>query len=152
MIGPPIFYLQSEAHKSGGYRTNDSKRSHKWVLWVAASAATSKPMNNWALAPEARSALRLWGGWAAGPSSHFSFYLTAPIEERTALLQSTGSFRNEGAPRVRRVYPEVRRVPHTSGWCSRLMICHVLPPMQSRVSPWRYPLLRLRCGIGRGAF
>jgi len=100
LIGPPIFYLQSEAHKSGGYRTNDSKRSHKWVLWVAASAATSKPMNNWALAPEARSALRLWGGWAAGPSSHFFFYLTAPIEERTALLQSTGSFRNEGAPRV----------------------------------------------------
>jgi len=58
------------------------------------------PLNNWALAPEARSTLRLWGEWAAGPGSLFSFYLTTPIEERIPLLQSTGSLRNEGAPRV----------------------------------------------------
>jgi hypothetical protein len=37
---------------------------------------------------------------AGGSGSLFSFYLTAPIDERMQLLQSTGSLRNEGAPRL----------------------------------------------------
>jgi len=37
---------------------------------------------------------------ASGAGSLFSFCLTAHIGERIPLLQSTGSLRNEGAPRV----------------------------------------------------
>jgi hypothetical protein len=37
---------------------------------------------------------------AGGSGSLFSFYLTASIDERMQLLQSTGSLRNEGAPRL----------------------------------------------------
>jgi hypothetical protein len=41
---------------------------------------------------------------------------------------------------------------NSDGGGVKLTPSYVLPPMQSRVPSWIYPLLRLRCGFGRGAF